>query len=75
MDDLEYIKNFSKITIVGACRKTGVNKSNLFTGRTSCENIKKVRKQIESDVAELYINESRLKDYDTEEKFRSYDKI
>ena len=55
MDDLEYIKRFSKITIKSVCEKTNVNKSNLFMNRTSRDNIKKVRKQIENDVAELYL--------------------
>lgn len=55
MDDLEFIKKFSKITLTEVCKKTGVNKPNLYMGKASKENIKKIRKQIENDVAELYI--------------------
>lgn len=56
-EDLEYIKRFSQITIIEACKKANVNKSNLWTGRTSKKNIKKVRKILESEVAKLYIIE------------------
>lgn len=55
MEDLEYIKKFSKITIKDVCDKAKVNKSNLFAGRTSKENFKKVREEIESEIAKLYI--------------------
>ncbi len=55
MEDLEYIKKFSKITIKDVCSKAKVNKSNLFAGRTTGENVKKVREEIESEIAKLYI--------------------
>lgn len=54
-EDLEYIRKFAKITIVKACEMAGVKKQNLWTGKTSKENIKKVRKILESNVAELYL--------------------
>ena len=63
MEDLEYIKKFSKITVKSVCDKTSVDKSNLFSGRTSKENIKKVREQIESEVAKLYLKKGEV-DYD-----------
>lgn len=55
MEDLEYIKKFSKITIKDVCNNANVNKSNLFAGRTTKENVKKVREEIESEIAKLYI--------------------
>lgn len=58
-DDLEYIKKFSQITIREVCNKAGVNCSNLWSGRTSKKNIKKVRKLLESEVAKLYIIEDK----------------
>lgn len=55
-EDLEYIKSFSKITITKACKIAGIkNKNNLWTGKTKKENIKKVRKILESNIAELYL--------------------
>lgn len=55
MEDLEYIKKFSKISIKSVCDKAKVDKANLYSGRTSKNNIKKVRKYIESNIAELYL--------------------
>lgn len=55
MEDLEYIKKFSKISIKSVCDKAKVDKSNLYSGKTSKKNIKKVRKYIESNIAELYL--------------------
>ena len=57
MKDLDFIKNFSKITISGACKKTNVDRSSLLTNRVKDEKIKKVREEIESEIAKLYIKE------------------
>ena len=57
-EDLQYIKKFSQITITEACKLAEVNKSNLWSGRTSKKNIRKVRKIIESSVARLYIEDN-----------------
>lgn len=54
-EDLEYIKKFSQITIIKACKLARVNKSNIWTGKASKKKIKKVRKILESEVAKLYI--------------------
>lgn len=64
MDDLEYIKSFSKISISKACRKLKINRSNLLNNKTTSENIKKVRKELESEVAKLYIQKEVEKDVD-----------
>lgn len=55
MEDLDYIKKFSKISIKSVCEKANVDKANLYAGKTSKKNIKKVRKYIESNIAELYL--------------------
>ena len=57
MEDLKYLKKFSKITVAKACEKTGVKKSNLSTGQVKKEKIKEVREEIESELAKLYIKE------------------
>lgn len=62
MDDYEYIRKFSKITIKGVCEKTKANRSNVMSGSASKKTMNKVKKQIESEVARLYIIE------DTDEK-------
>lgn len=55
MEDLDYIKKFSKISIKSVCEKAKVDTANLYSGKTSKKNIKKVRKYIESNIAELYL--------------------
>lgn len=54
-DLLLYIKNFSKIKISAICRKLFIDRSNLLNGRTSEENLIKVKEEIESEIAKLYI--------------------
>ena len=55
MDDLEYIKKFIKISVPNICKKLKIDKSNLYTGKTTNINIKKVRQEIESEIAKLYV--------------------
>lgn len=55
MEDLDYIKQFSKINITKACKKLKINRGNLLNGKTTKENIKKVRQELESEVAKLYV--------------------
>lgn len=57
MKDIEYIKRFSKITIKGACDKLNINRGNLLNGKTTKENEKKVREELENQIAHLYIKE------------------
>ena len=64
MDDLEYIKTFSKINITRACKKLKINRSNLLNNKTTKENISKVRKELESEVAKLYIKKEVDEDVD-----------
>ena len=57
MENLEYIKKFSKINIAGICRKLNIDRGNLINGRLK-ENVNKlVRQEIESELAKLYIIE------------------
>lgn len=55
MEDLEFIKKFSKISISGICEKKKINRVNLLTNRTTRKNAKIVREEIESEIAKLYI--------------------
>ena len=58
MEDLEYIKKFSSITIADACRHFKLDRSNLVNGRLGREKEKKVRKYIENKLAKVYLEES-----------------
>ena len=59
MSDLEFIKNFSKVSISKACKKAKVNISNLYAGRVKKEKVKEVKRILESEVAKLYIIENK----------------
>lgn len=59
MQDLEFIKKFSKITITGACKKAKVDRAGLLSNRVKEDKIKKVREEIESEIAKLYIKEEK----------------
>lgn len=62
MEELEYIKKFSSINITQACKKLGVDRSNLVSGRASAESVKAVKKELESELAKLYIKKEELKE-------------
>lgn len=53
--NLNFIKKFSKITIAKVCKNAGVTRQNIVTGTASKEKIKKVREEIESEIAKLYL--------------------
>ena len=55
MNDLDFIKKFSKISIKKVCEKNNINRANLLNNKTTKKNIKTVREEIESEVAKLYI--------------------
>lgn len=45
-NDLEFIKQFSKIKIATICKKLNVDKSNLWAGRVSGDKVKQVKNEI-----------------------------
>lgn len=55
--DLEFIKTFSKITVKGVCLNNDIKANNIWSGKASAEQIHKVRKGIEKEIAKLYITE------------------
>ena len=57
MNDLNYIKKFSKIKIAKICRENGVSSSNLWSGRLSDEKVHLIRKAIEAQVGGIYLEE------------------
>jgi hypothetical protein len=57
MEDLEFIKRFSKINIKAIAKANGVNTSNLYTGRCGSHNTWIMRKAIEAEIAKLYIDD------------------
>lgn len=54
MDDLDWIKGFSKITISGVCKELKIDRGNVLNGKASAEKIAAVRKLIENKFDKLY---------------------
>lgn len=52
-----FIRKFSKITIDGICKKVGVARQNVFLGTARADKIEKVKKEIEKEIAKLYLEE------------------
>lgn len=57
MDDLEFIKKFSKISIKQIAKENGISTSNLYCGRCGARKTYIMRKAIEAKIAELYIED------------------
>lgn len=57
MDDLEFIKKFSKISIKQIAKENGISTSNLYSGRCGARKTYIMRKAIEAKIAELYIED------------------
>ena len=57
MEDIQYIKEFSKITIKKICEDNKVTPSNLWSNRLSKKKLHAIKTSIESEVAKLYIKE------------------
>ena len=55
MQDFEFIREFGKISVSDCCKVNKVNISNIYNKKTSKENAKKVRTEIEDRIARLYL--------------------
>lgn len=55
MNDYDFIKNFSKISVTSCCKSVKVDTGNIFNRKTTLENAKKVREEIEDRIARLYL--------------------
>lgn len=54
MNDLTFIKRFSKITIKGACGKAGINSpSNLFADRVAKDKVHQVKMHLYNEILGL----------------------
>ena len=54
LKNVEFIKNFSKITVIGACREEHVEKSNLYKLTASKESIQRIKDNIDRKIKFLY---------------------
>lgn len=54
MNDYDFIKGFKNIKIASICKKLNIDKSNVYRGVTTKENLNRIRKEIEAEIAKLY---------------------
>lgn len=52
--NVEFIKDFNKITVAKACIEENVKDANLYTLKASLESIKRIRSNIDRKIKELY---------------------
>lgn len=53
--DLKFIKGFAKIKIKAICARLKIHNGNIWTGKASAENIRRVKEEIQKEY--LAINE------------------
>lgn len=52
-EDLDFIKSFGKISISAICKELKIDKSNLYHGKTTCDNIHKVAIRIREELEKI----------------------
>ena len=55
--DVNFVLKFNKIRLTGICEKLKLSRSSINAGSGRIEDYKKVREEIESELAKLYIKE------------------
>lgn len=55
MNDIDFIREFARISVAECCRKNKVNMPNVYHRKVSKDKAKKVREEIEHRIAKLYI--------------------
>ena len=65
-EELKFIKGFQKITLTKIAKKLNVPRASIISGATSDENIKKVKKEIEKEIAKLYLDEGEINESETD---------
>lgn len=53
----QFIRNFSKITITGICKKLNIERQNIILGTASEEKIERVKEEIQKEIAKLYLED------------------
>lgn len=54
MNDYEFIKEFREIKMTDICEKLKIKQTNIITGKTSDENLRKVKEEIIKELAILF---------------------
>lgn len=59
MTDIEFIKRFNNINITKICNKYNLYRNNVYTGKTTKENIKKVKEEIYRQLILLFLESEK----------------
>ena len=54
-ENLLYIRKFNNITLTNICKKLNITRSNIYNGKIGKDACKMIRKEIESEIAKLYL--------------------
>ena len=54
-ENLLYIRKFSKISLTDICDKLKITRINIYNGKIGKDATKKIREEIESEIAKLYL--------------------
>ena len=57
MTDYEFIKEFRGIKMTDICKKVNVTQQNIVSGKTSDENLRKVKEEIIRELASLFVKD------------------
>lgn len=57
MSDYEFIKEFRGIKMTDICKKVKVTQQNIVSGKTSDENLRKVKEEIIKELASLFVKD------------------
>lgn len=54
LKNIKFLKNFNKITVSKACEEEQIDRSNLYSMKTSSENIQRIKNNIDNKIKDLY---------------------
>jgi hypothetical protein len=54
MTDYEFIKEFREIKMTDICKRLKIQQTNIITGKTSDENLRKIKEEIMKELAGLF---------------------
>lgn len=57
MSDYEFIKEFREIKMTDICKRLKMQQPNIITGKTSDENLRKIKEEIIKELASLFIKD------------------
>ena len=57
MNNIEFLKEYNKITVSKACRELNISRANLMSGRSSSENSEKVVNYIKNELLKLLLKD------------------